>query len=210
MTPMPFAPQLSVWLLQAAAFPDTIVAKTMPAERSLFDYTSGTLQLVVLVLAVVVLGAMVFMLIALKRGLDSLKTTVEKFYVDARPIIAQASHVAGDAREVVAMLKTDVERVTHAAGAISDQLLDVADAAERRMDDIRAVLDVVQGELEETVLSTTATLRGVRMGGRAVASALRKSGRAKSRRDEYESRETTREAPRLRDRQSRHQRNAGD
>ena len=76
MLVMIFTPQLTVWLLQAATLPDTIVAKTMPAQRSWFDYTSGTLQLIVLILAVVVLAALAVMLVSLKRGLDSLKTTV--------------------------------------------------------------------------------------------------------------------------------------
>ena len=176
---MTIAPQLTVWLLQAATLPDTIVAKTMPAQRSWFDYTSGTLQLIVLILAVVVLAALAIMLVSLKRGLDSLKTTLEKFYADSKPIITQASQVATDAREVVAMLRTDVERISHAAEEVSEQLLDIAAVTERRMDDVNAVLDVVQGELEEMVLSTTAALRGVRLGGRAIAGVL--GGRKKKR-----------------------------
>ena len=196
---MTFAPQITVWLLQAATLPDTIVAKTMPAQRSWFDYTSGTLELIVLALAVVVLVALAVTLISLKRGLDSLKGTVEKLYSDSRPIIAQASLVATDAREVVAMLRTDVERVTHAAEEVSEQLLDIAAATERRMDNVNAVLDVVQGELEETVLSTTAALRGVRLGGRAIAGVLRTGKKKRSRREHYDDDE----APRLRDERSR-------
>ena len=169
---MSLAPQLSLWLLQAAQLPDTLPVKVIRGETTWYDITSGTLQLVVLVLAVFVLGALAWMLISLKKGLDSLKGTVDKLYTDTKPIIAQVNHVAGDAREVVAMLRTDVERITNAAGELSEQLLDVAAVTERRMDDINAVIDVVQGELEETVLSTAATLRGVRVGSRAVAGAL--------------------------------------
>lgn len=160
---------ISVSLLQATAVRDTIV--TVPV-RSWLDYTNGTLQLIVLVLSIVVLGALAYMLLALKKGLDALKGTVDKLYVDAKPIVQQASQVTADAREVVAMIRTDVERVTFAAGEVSEQLLDIAASTERRMDDINAVIDVVQGELEDTVLSTAASLRGARVGGRAIASAL--------------------------------------
>ncbi|MEP6764139.1 MAG: hypothetical protein ABJB66_07505 [Gemmatimonadaceae bacterium] len=189
MLVMTFAPQITVWLLQAATLPDTIVAKTMPAQRSWFDYTSGTLQLIVLILAVVVLAALAIMLVSLKRGLDSLKTTVEKLYADSKPIVQQAGHVAADAREVMAMLRTDVERISSAAEEVSAQMLDIAATTERRMDDINAVIDVVQGELEETVLSTTAALRGVRLGGRAIAGALgrkKKKGLRRARADDEE------------------------
>lgn len=199
---MSIAYPISGWLLQASAVRDTVV--TISA-RSWLDYTNGTLQLIVLVLAVVVLGATAYMLIALKKGLDTLKTTVEKLADESRPIMQQASLVATDAREVVAMLRTDVERVTFAAGELSEQLLDVAATTERRMDDINAVIDVVQGELEETVLSTTAALRGVRMGGRAIAGAMmprrKKSGRAMSRDydedDDVSQRERERERERV-------------
>lgn len=169
---MSLAPQITSWLLQAAILPDTPTVRVIRGETTWFDLTSGTLQLIVLVLAIVVLGALAFMLVALKKGLDALKESVEKLSADSRPLIATANQVAGDAREVVAMLRTDVERVTKAAGALSEQLLDVAAVTERRMDDINAVLDVVQGELEETVLSAAASLRGVRQGGRAIAGAL--------------------------------------
>ncbi|MEP6835418.1 MAG: DUF948 domain-containing protein [Gemmatimonas sp.] len=169
---MSLAPLISPWLLQAGSVRDTIV--TMPVH-SWYDYTSGTLQLIVLALAVVVLGVTAYMMLALKRGLESLKTTVEKLYEDSRPIVTQFSLVAGDAREVVAMLRTDVERVTHAAGAVSEQLLDVAAAMENRLDEVSAVIDVVQDELEETALTATAALRGARLGGRALAGGLGKA-----------------------------------
>lgn len=189
---MSLPPQLTVWLLQAAALQDTVIAKTMPADRTLFDYTSGTLQLIVLVLGVVVLIALVVVLLALKKAVDAVKGTIDKLYADTKPITTMASKVAGDAREVVAMLRTDAERLTHAAGQLSEQLLDVVHVTERRMDDVNAVLDVVQDELENTVISTTAALRGVRLGGRAIAGAMgprKRSSRAQYPDDEPRYRE---------------------
>jgi len=163
---------MSTWLLQASTLPDTIV--TMPV-RTWYDYTNGTLQLIVLVLAVVVLAAMAIMLITLKKAVDSAKGIVEKLYEDTKPIVAQASQVAGDAREVVSMLRADAERVNQAVGAVSAQMLDVATAMENRLDEVSAVIDVVQDELEETALTATAALRGARLGGRALAGGLGKA-----------------------------------
>ncbi len=169
---MSLASQISPWLLQAGTLPDTIV--TIPV-RAWYDLTNGILQLIVLVLAVAVLGAMALMLLTLRKTLDAGKGMVEKFYADARPIIEQANLVAGDAREVVAMLRTDVERITNAAGAVSEQLLDVAGAMENRLDEVSAVIDVIQEELEETALTATAALRGARLGGRALAGGIGKA-----------------------------------
>ena len=112
------------------------------AEHAAFLVGGGE-SLVTLIVCVVVLVALAFMLLATRRGLDSLKETVEKLYTDTRPLVVQATHVAEDAREVVAMLRTDVIRVTDAASAFSDQLLEAAATTERRIDEVNAVLDVV-------------------------------------------------------------------
>lgn len=188
---MSIAHPISQWLLAAAALQDTVVAKTMPAQLSWYDYTSGALQIIVLVLGIVAIGTLIYVLLAAKTAIGVVTNTVGKLQEQTRPILEQATNVTADAREVVAMLRTDVERVTFAAGEVSEQLLDIAASTERRMDDINAVIDVVQGELEETVLSTAATLRGVRLGGRAIVGAMsprrRKSKRAMTRsRDESE------------------------
>ena len=212
---MSLDPLISSWLIQAGAVRDTIV--TIPA-RSWLDYTNGALQLIVLVLAVVVLAATAYMVISLKKGFDALKGTVEKLVEESRPIIKQASLVAEDAREVVAMIKTDVERVTDAAGAVSEQLLDIAASTERRMDDINAVMDVVQGEIEETVLSTVATVRGVRLGSRAIAGAMiprrgkstRAMPRARNRMSDEEMEERDRELERLEHNTGEHEREVMD
>ena len=205
---MSIAPLMSTWLLQASTLPDTIV--TMPV-RSWYDYTNGTLQLIVLLLAVVVLAVMAFVLLSLKKAVDSAKGVVEKLYEDTKPVVALASQVAGDAREVVAMLRTDVERVTHAAAAVSEQLLDVATAMENRLDAVSAVIDVVQDELEETALTATAALRGARLGGRALAGGLgkalmgavsRSTGRARrEERPDYNDRPAARHSNRDQDRE---------
>ncbi|MEO7362134.1 MAG: hypothetical protein ABI120_17525 [Gemmatimonadaceae bacterium] len=212
---MSLAPLISSWLVQASTVRDTIV--TIPA-RSWLDYTNGTLQLIVLVLAVVVLGTMAYLMISLKKGFDALTGTVEKLVAESRPIINQVSMVAEDAREVVAMIKTDVERVTDAASAVSEQLLDIAASTERRMDNINAVMDVVQGEIEETVLSTVATVRGVRLGSRAIAGAMvprrnkpaRAMPRARTHMSDEELEERERELERLEHNTGEHEREVMD
>lgn len=179
---MTFAPFVTGWLLQAATLPDTIVAKTMPAQHSWFDYTSAALQLLVLILAVIVLAGLVVVIISLKRAIEFAKTTVDKLYADTKPLMAQASKVADDAGNMVKLVRKDVDRISKTAHEVGDQLMDVVAVTQRRVDDVNAVLDVVQEELEETVLSTTAALRGVRLGGRAIASVLTSNGKRRPRR----------------------------
>ena len=58
---MTFVSALSARLLQAAAFPDTIIARTIP-ERGMLEWTSGVLQIVVLILGIGVLIATILLI----------------------------------------------------------------------------------------------------------------------------------------------------
>ncbi len=164
---MGYVSMVSLSVLQAASAPDTIVAR-MISERGVLDWTSGILQLVVLVLGVATLVTLVALLVTVRRGVVEMTGMLKEFAAEARPVIASATAVANDAREVVAMLRTDVERVTDAASAVSEQLIEAAETTARRVDDVNAVLDVLQSELEDTAISAAAVVRGVRIGARTL------------------------------------------
>lgn len=162
-----------LFLLQAGTRADTVITRMIP-ERGVLDWTSVVLQLVVLLLGIASLITLVVLLITVRKGVERVNTLLTQFTTDSRPLIAKATEVVTDAREVVAMLRTDAERVTDAAGAISEQLLDAADVTARRVDDVNAVLDVLQQELEDTALSTFAAVRGARHGASVFGERIRK------------------------------------
>lgn len=168
---MTFVSALSARLLQAATLPDTIIARTI-SERGVFEWTSGVLQIVVLVLGIGVLIATILLILSMRAALHKFNETVERLTKDTKPLLASASAMVGDAREVVAMLRTDVERVTDAAEALSEQILDAAETTARRVDDVNAVLDVLQDELEDTALSAVSAVRGVRVGAGELTNGL--------------------------------------
>jgi hypothetical protein len=158
-------PVFSFLAIQGSVAPDTTITKVI-TERGVLDWTNGVLGLVVLLLAIGALTTLVLLLITMRKSIIRTNAVVEKLAEDSRPLIATVHAVATDAREVVAMLRTDVERVTDAAGAISEQLLDIADAATQRVDELNAVIDVLQDEIEDTAIGAIAAVRGVRVGAR--------------------------------------------
>ena len=81
----------------------------------------------------------------------------------------------GDARAVVTIVRSDVERVSDAAHALGEQLRDAADTTMRRVDDVNAVLDVLQDELEDTALTAVSAIRGVRAGAVELTTGRRRS-----------------------------------
>lgn len=171
---MPHSHVLTALVQAAATLPDTIV--TIP-KRDLFDWTSGTLQIVVLLLAIGLLVAMILLLLSLRNAVQKVNTTIEKLAAETRPLIQRATGIVDDAKEVVAMVRTDVERVTDAASLVSDQLIDAAETTSRRVDEVNAVLDVLQNELESSAIGTVAAVRGVRVGARTLSDNLRSRDR---------------------------------
>ena len=174
-------PRLVTWfLLQVSSLPDTIVTRTIP-DRGVLEWTSGLVQILVLLLAVGALVALILLLRAVRDGVLKLNGTLDRLAADTRPMLADASAIVRDARDTVATVKRDGAVVTDAAAAIGDTILDAAEVTARRVDEVNAVLDVVQDELEETAITAIAAVRGVRLGAHALASRFPGKGRPRRR-----------------------------
>ncbi len=159
-------------LLQASVTRDTIVALTMPAQRTAFDYASGTLQILVLLVGFVALGATAALALTVRRVVNTLQGTVDRLIADTRPLLQQATRVSEDARDVVKTVRREVDRLAEASSEMSARILDLSDAAEQRIDEVNALIDVLRDEVQDTALSAAATVRGVRVGAAALGMAL--------------------------------------
>jgi hypothetical protein len=158
-------------LLQVASFPDTIVARTI-VDRGVYDWITGTLIVLVLLLSAGALIALIGLLATMRQGVARLNSTLERVVADAQPMLQNANAMVGDARAMVAQVKQDVSRISGGAGAFGDTLRDAADVTAQRLDELNAVLDVVQEEVEQTVITATSAVRGVRMGAQEMLSHL--------------------------------------
>jgi len=159
-------------LLQTGVMRDTIVALTLPAQRTAFDYASGTLQILVLVVGLVALVAMALLTLTLRRTIVSLQGTVDRLSADAKPLISQATRVTEEARDIMKRVRGEVDHIADATAQVSARLHDLSDAAEVRIDEVTALLDVLQDEVQDTALSAAAAVRGARVGAVALGAAL--------------------------------------
>lgn len=166
---MPTPNVLPAGLLQSAALQDTIV---MVPHRDLFDWASGIAQVAALFFALVMLWRMVVVMKSLRSQVHKTATAVEQLVAEAHPLLKSASGVLEDAREVVAMVRTDVERLTVTSGMIRERVADAVEATTQRIDEVNAVLDVLQTQLENTAIGTVSAIHGVRVGTRALTHGL--------------------------------------
>ncbi|HYS19976.1 MAG TPA: hypothetical protein VEO73_02695 [Gemmatimonadales bacterium] len=90
----------------------------------------------------------------------------------------------GDVRGLIDTIRTEADAIAGTSRDIRLRIVNAADAAQERLGDLGAVLDVMQEEVEDTVLDVAATARNVRRGlsvWRLGRSALRRARARKGR-----------------------------
>lgn len=75
-----------------------------------------------------------------------------------------AAPAVGDVRQLVASIRNEAEGLVGTSRGLRERIVRAADAAERRLADLDALFEVVQAEVETTVLDVAATVRLVRRG----------------------------------------------
>ncbi len=140
------------------------------------DWLATTIQIVGVV-AVLVLGiGMIILAWAINkitRRLRSVDKALNEIGRDARPVLDRARAVGENLNFIVMSVRKEVDRVSETISIANDRLEDALEAAEERVQELGALIDVVQGEVEDTLLTATSALRGIRTGARI----LRRGGR---------------------------------
>ncbi len=119
------------------------------------------------VVALIAVGLVVVAL-PLIRQASRTGAAVERFLnlvqKDSKPLIEDARSMVSEANRAVIKLRVEIDGVVETSQDIRTRVGNAADAAESRLLDLEALLDVVQEEVEETVLDVAAALRTTRRG----------------------------------------------
>ncbi len=86
-----------------------------------------------------------------KRTVKHLRGTMDEVRVKLDPILFRAQTVANDVQEMTATAKREVARVGSSVDRVSE-----------RIDDLAALVEVVQEEIQKPLLKSAATLAGAR------------------------------------------------
>lgn len=144
---------------------------------------------VIQALAVLVLGVGMIMLARalrrIKRSLDKVDNALDSIGRDARPVLDRARAVGENLNFIVMSVRKEVEHASETISRANERLEAALDVAEDRVQELGALIEVVQGEVEDTLLTATSTLRGIRTG----AKLLRRRGRNDDEEPEVEDRE---------------------
>ena len=164
---MSFAWSLGITLLlQDQAIRDTVVM--IPAQRGFMETLAMTGQFVVSLVVLVLLGAVVYVLLALRKSVQDLTKLLNSSSGDITAAAHSVRHVAEDVRGITQSVKTDVGAVSDTVRLVNSRVRRGIRRAEARLKRLDALVGVAQEEAEEFVLSSASALRGVRLGAAAL------------------------------------------
>jgi hypothetical protein len=154
---------------QGVGVRDTVVM--IPAARGVMETLAVTGQFVVSLFVLGLLGAVVFVLLALRKSVQDLTRLLNASSGDISAAAHSVRNVVEDVRGITQSVKTDVGAVSDTIRHVNKGVRRAVRQAEARLDRLDALVGVAQEEAEEFVMSSASALRGVRLG----ASALKRS-----------------------------------
>lgn len=122
----------------------------------------STAVIAVVVVAVAVVGLR--LLAELNRAAKRIERVADVLDRDARPALISARTVVEDVAKVVATVRSEVDGMVETSRDVRSRVNRLSHSVEDRLQDLEALLDVVQYEVEETALDVAAALRTTRRG----------------------------------------------
>jgi uncharacterized protein YoxC len=151
----------------APALPDTIVTKQVAVEQGVFEKISGVAQglmtIAILVLTVVLVPAAWNFRTSYKR----VNELIDRFYGDIGPLVRNANAIADNVNYITTSIRVDVQQFNQTITVANERLTTAVKTAERRLNELDALMRVVQREAEDAFVTTASTLHGVRVGATA-------------------------------------------
>lgn len=153
------------WMLQqTATFPDTVVMKTVTAQRGWFETVTGIASGV---MTLTLLGLAIFLAPAawsFWRTFRKVRDLLDKVYGDVMPIAHHGHNIADNLDYITTSIRSDVQQVNATIATANRRLQQAVELTENRLNEFNALLKVVQQEAEQAFVSTAAAVRGVRTG----------------------------------------------
>jgi uncharacterized protein YoxC len=152
-------------LLQAArAIPDTIYTKQVVAEPGWWDKITGVASGIMTITVIILTVALVPAAWNFRKSYKKVSDMLDKVYGDINPLMRHASAIADNADYISTAIRVDIQQVSQTVAAVNQRLQQAASAAEARINQLNALLEVVQEEAESAFVTTASTIRGVQTG----------------------------------------------
>jgi hypothetical protein len=152
-------------LLQAArTLPDTIVTKQVAEDPGMLTKVTSVASVVLTFTIIALAAALIPAAWNFRKSYKKVSDMLDKVYGDVNPLMRHASTIADNVDYISTSVRVDIQQVSKTIAAANQSLLKAVQAAEARINQLNALLEVVQEEAESAFVTTASTLRGVRTG----------------------------------------------
>ena len=152
-------------LLQAArTLPDTIVTKQVAEDPGLLTKVTSVASVVLTFAFIALSSALIPAALNFRKSYKKISDMLDKVYGDVNPIMRHASTIADNVDYISTSVRVDIQQLSKTIAAANQSLLGAVKAAEARINQLNALLEVAQEEAESAFIATASTLRGVRTG----------------------------------------------
>ena len=152
-------------LLQAArTLPDTIVTKQVAEDPGMLTKVTSVASVVLTFTIIALAAALIPAAWNFRKSYKKVSDMLDKIYGDVNPLMRHASTIADNVDYISTSVRVDIQQVSKTIAAANQSLLKAVQAAEARINQLNALLEVVQEEAESAFVTTASTLRGVRTG----------------------------------------------
>lgn len=163
---------MSGWIISGAALlqqaaralPDTIYTKQVMSEPGLWEKITSAASGVMTITVIILTAALVPAAWNFRKSYKKVSEMLDKIYGDVNPLMRHASAIADNVDYITTSIRVDVQQVSQTVAAVNQRLQEAVAGAEDRMNQLNALLDVVQEEAESAFVTTASTLRGVQTG----------------------------------------------
>lgn len=155
------------WLLLQAAHPDTVLMRQVGQEHAWYEVPLAIAALLALVALIVVLIAFVPAAWSFRKSYGFVTDLTDKLVADANPLMRHATSIADNVNYVTTAVRADVQLVHVTIAAANARIQQAVAQTEERLNQLNALISVVQEEAESMFVATASTVRGVRTGAAA-------------------------------------------
>jgi hypothetical protein len=161
------------WVLaQVTTLGDTVIMKQAPSDPGWFEQTTQVLDAVLTLTFIALAAAVIPAALNFRKSYKKISELLDRVYADVNPIAHHASRIAENVDYVSTAIRADVQRASALVGDAERRLQKAVARAEMRARELEALLEVAQGEAEETLVTAAAAVRGVRASVASLGDAL--------------------------------------
>ena len=147
-----------------ATLPDTIITKQVAVEQGAFAKVAGVAQGLMTIAILVLTVALVPAAWNFRKSYKRVNELIDRFYGDIGPLVRNANTVADNVNYITTAIRVDVQQFNQTVALANERLTVAVRTAEQRLNELDALMRVVQREAEDAFITTASTLRGVRAG----------------------------------------------